>query len=105
MEHKNINDAINWLRFGGGPSAEGGPGSGHYDHKKGVEQKLADRQNMGRGEGAHYETRQHLADAMKRAAAAHHEYEQKTGKPDANWPEWYADYMVNEHVESQHHAP
>lgn len=32
-----------------------------------------------------------LADAMRRAAAAHGEHEKRTGEADANWPDWYAD--------------
>ena len=37
-----------------------------------------------------------LAQALKRAAAAHGEHEARTGQADADWPEWYADYMVRE---------
>ena len=37
-----------------------------------------------------------LAEAMRRAAAAHGEHEARTGQADANWPDWYADYMVRE---------
>jgi catechol 2,3-dioxygenase-like lactoylglutathione lyase family enzyme len=37
-----------------------------------------------------------LADAMRRAAAAHGEHEARTGVADANWPDWYAAYMVAE---------
>ena len=37
-----------------------------------------------------------LVSALKRAAAAHGEHEKRTGEADANWPEWYADYMVKE---------
>jgi catechol 2,3-dioxygenase-like lactoylglutathione lyase family enzyme len=39
-----------------------------------------------------------LAAALRRAAAAHGEHEKRTGKPDPNWPDWYADYIVREHV-------
>ncbi len=28
--------------------------------------------------------------------AAHGEHEKRTGQRDANWPEWYAAYMVAE---------
>ena len=35
-----------------------------------------------------------LADALKRAAAAHGEHEKRTGEADENWPEWYAAFMV-----------
>jgi hypothetical protein len=37
-----------------------------------------------------------LASAMRRAAAAHGEHEARTGEVDANWPDWYAEYMVAE---------
>ncbi len=37
-----------------------------------------------------------LADALRRASAAHAEHEARTGTADANWPDWYADYMVGE---------
>ncbi len=38
-----------------------------------------------------------LAGALRRAEAAHGEHEKRTGgQRDANWPEWYAAYMVAE---------
>ena len=37
-----------------------------------------------------------LADAMRRASAAHGEHEKRIGEADANWPDWYARYMVAE---------
>jgi predicted enzyme related to lactoylglutathione lyase len=37
-----------------------------------------------------------LADALRRAAAAHGEHEKRIGHEDANWPDWYAEYMVRE---------
>jgi predicted enzyme related to lactoylglutathione lyase len=37
-----------------------------------------------------------LADAMRRASVAHGEHEARTGAADANWPDWYAAYMVAE---------
>jgi catechol 2,3-dioxygenase-like lactoylglutathione lyase family enzyme len=37
-----------------------------------------------------------LADALRRAKAAHSKYEEETGQPDPDWPTWYAQYMVNE---------
>ena len=37
-----------------------------------------------------------LVSALKRAAAAHGEHEERTGQADADWPEWYAAYMVAE---------
>ena len=37
-----------------------------------------------------------LANAMRRAEAAHGEHEKRTGKRDENWPDWYAKFMVAE---------
>jgi catechol 2,3-dioxygenase-like lactoylglutathione lyase family enzyme len=37
-----------------------------------------------------------LAAALRRAAAAHGEHEKRIGEADANWPDWYAEYMVRE---------
>jgi catechol 2,3-dioxygenase-like lactoylglutathione lyase family enzyme len=38
-----------------------------------------------------------LAQALRRAAAAHGQHEARIGQADANWPDWYAEYMVREH--------
>jgi catechol 2,3-dioxygenase-like lactoylglutathione lyase family enzyme len=37
-----------------------------------------------------------LAAAMRRAETAHGEHEKRTGQRDANWADWYAEYMVRE---------
>jgi catechol 2,3-dioxygenase-like lactoylglutathione lyase family enzyme len=37
-----------------------------------------------------------LASALRRAEAAHGEHEKRTGQRDADWPNWYADYIVRE---------
>jgi catechol 2,3-dioxygenase-like lactoylglutathione lyase family enzyme len=37
-----------------------------------------------------------LASALRRAAAAHGKHEERIGKADPNWPDWYAEYMVAE---------
>ncbi|MGZ4334918.1 MAG: VOC family protein [Gaiellaceae bacterium] len=37
-----------------------------------------------------------LAQALRRAEAAHGEHEKRTGEADENWPDWYAEYMVRE---------
>jgi predicted enzyme related to lactoylglutathione lyase len=37
-----------------------------------------------------------LAQALRRASAAHGKHEERTGQRDENWPEWYAEYMVRE---------
>jgi catechol 2,3-dioxygenase-like lactoylglutathione lyase family enzyme len=45
-----------------------------------------------------YSSASDLAQALRRAAAAHGEHEARTGEADANWPDWYAEYMVREHA-------
>jgi phosphoglycolate phosphatase-like HAD superfamily hydrolase len=37
-----------------------------------------------------------LARALRRAADAHHQHEQQTGRPDPDWPSWYAQYIERE---------
>jgi catechol 2,3-dioxygenase-like lactoylglutathione lyase family enzyme len=37
-----------------------------------------------------------LANAMRRASAAHDEHEKRIGKADADWPDWCAVYMAAE---------
>ncbi len=37
-----------------------------------------------------------LARAMRRAEAAHGEHEKRIGQRDANWADWYVEYMVRE---------
>jgi catechol 2,3-dioxygenase-like lactoylglutathione lyase family enzyme len=37
-----------------------------------------------------------LASALRRAEAAHGEHEKQLGKRDADWPSWYAEYMIRE---------
>jgi catechol 2,3-dioxygenase-like lactoylglutathione lyase family enzyme len=37
-----------------------------------------------------------LAEALRRAAAAHGEHEKLTGAADPNWPDWYAAHMAGE---------
>jgi len=39
-----------------------------------------------------------LAQAMVRAAKAHEQREKGAGQSDANWPDWYAEYMVREQL-------
>jgi catechol 2,3-dioxygenase-like lactoylglutathione lyase family enzyme len=43
-----------------------------------------------------YPSASDLSQALRRAAAAHGQHEALTGQPDANWPDWYAEYMVRE---------
>jgi catechol 2,3-dioxygenase-like lactoylglutathione lyase family enzyme len=42
-----------------------------------------------------------LANAMRRASAAHGEHEKRIGAADPNWPDWYAAYMVAEQAGSE----
>jgi predicted enzyme related to lactoylglutathione lyase len=37
-----------------------------------------------------------LAQALRRAEAAHGNHEKRTGERDADWPTWYASYMIAE---------
>src|SRR5262245_40684753 len=43
-----------------------------------------------------YSSADDLEQALIRAATAHGEHEKRTGKADAEWPVWYAKYMVAE---------
>jgi hypothetical protein len=43
-----------------------------------------------------YESVDELAEALRRAAAAHGEHEKRIGEADPDWPDWYALYMVRE---------
>jgi len=43
-----------------------------------------------------FESATDLISALRRAEAAHGEYEKRTGQRDANWADWYAAYMVAE---------
>jgi catechol 2,3-dioxygenase-like lactoylglutathione lyase family enzyme len=37
-----------------------------------------------------------LATALRRASAAHGEHEKRIGRPDPDWPDWYAEHVVRE---------
>jgi catechol 2,3-dioxygenase-like lactoylglutathione lyase family enzyme len=43
-----------------------------------------------------YSSASDLAEALRRAAAAHGRHEAKTGQYDEKWPDWYAEYLVRE---------
>jgi catechol 2,3-dioxygenase-like lactoylglutathione lyase family enzyme len=45
-----------------------------------------------------YASASDLAQALRRAAAAHGQHEARTGQADPNWPDWYSAYMVAEHA-------
>jgi hypothetical protein len=43
-----------------------------------------------------------LARALRRAADAHHEQQRQTGRPDPDWPDWYARYVEREQARPGH---
>ena len=45
---------------------------------------------------ATYDSVAALAEALRRAEAAHGKHEEEIGHADADWPTWYAQYMVDE---------
>jgi len=47
-------------------------------------------------DGTAFTSATELAGALRRAEAAHGEHEKRTGQRDADWPAWYAAYMVAE---------
>jgi hypothetical protein len=47
-----------------------------------------------------YSSIQELAAAMRRAEAAHGQYEQTLGHRDDDWPTWYARYMEREQTKA-----
>jgi catechol 2,3-dioxygenase-like lactoylglutathione lyase family enzyme len=48
-----------------------------------------------------FESASDLAEALRRAAAAHGEHEKRIGAADPDWPTWYAAYMVAEQAGSE----
>ncbi len=45
---------------------------------------------------ATYDSATDLATALRRAEDAHGRHEKEIGHPDADWPDWYAQFMVDE---------
>jgi hypothetical protein len=45
-----------------------------------------------------------LARAFERAAAAHGLHEEQTGRPDPDWPDWYAQYLEREQAAVAHES-
>ena len=45
---------------------------------------------------ATYDSVADLAAALRRAEEAHGRHEAEIGHADANWPDWYAQFMVDE---------
>jgi len=52
-------------------------------------------------DGTIFSSSTELATALRRAAAAHGEHEKRSGQHDANWPDWYAEYVVREQAGKQ----
>ncbi len=48
------------------------------------------------GKTTRYASIQELAQALRRAAAAHGKHEESVGQVDENWPDWYAMFMTAE---------
>jgi catechol 2,3-dioxygenase-like lactoylglutathione lyase family enzyme len=48
---------------------------------------------------AAYHSAADLAEALRRAETAHGKHEAELGEYDTNWPDWYAQYMVNERLQ------
>lgn len=44
--------------------------------------------------------RDELARLLADAADAHHEYEQTLGRRDEDWPQWYAQYIIERLTEA-----
>ena len=70
-----------------------------------ITQRIPDRKPLGATRSPHereipmqvtYESASELAGALRRAAAAHDGHEQEIGHADPDWPNWYAQYMVDE---------
>ncbi len=47
-------------------------------------------------DGTTFASATELAGALRRAEAAHGQHEQRTGERDADWPGWYAEYIIRE---------
>ena len=53
---------------------------------------------------ATYDSASDLAAALRRAEAAHGLHEKELGHPDPDWPDWYAQYMLDELTRSSAQA-
>ncbi len=49
---------------------------------------------------ATYKSAPVLAAALRRASEAHGKHEKEIGHADPNWPDWYAEFMVEEQAGS-----
>ncbi len=83
-----------------------GPAEGHADYGSYVSFSDPDGNTWmvqeirtrlpGRVTGATFASADDLAQAIVRAEEAHAKHEQETGERDAEWPSWYARYMISE---------
>ncbi len=46
------------------------------------------------GQASERSTTEILLDLLQRAAQAHGVHEKQLGKPDPDWPQWYAEHMA-----------
>lgn len=58
-----------------------------------IKERLPGRKNS---EETSFASESELASALRRAEAAHGEHEKRTGQRDADWPNWYAAYLIRE---------
>ncbi|AKF04465.1 VOC family protein [Sandaracinus amylolyticus] len=50
----------------------------------------------GRVDAPSFTSAKDLASALRRAETAHGQHEARTGQKDADWPSWYADFLLRE---------
>jgi catechol 2,3-dioxygenase-like lactoylglutathione lyase family enzyme len=102
-----FHDAGGVFHHGGTEARVAGPAPDHADYGSFVSfrdpdgngwllQEIKTRLPGRASPATRYNDAEDLARALRRAAAAHGEHEARTGEADANWPDWYAEYMVRE---------
>jgi catechol 2,3-dioxygenase-like lactoylglutathione lyase family enzyme len=103
-----FHDAGEVFHHAGTTARVAGPASDHQSYGSWVSFSDPDGNNWfvqedttrlpGRGTPAPaaYDSAADLAEALRRAAAAHGKHEEETGQADPGWPNWYAQYMVDE---------
>jgi catechol 2,3-dioxygenase-like lactoylglutathione lyase family enzyme len=106
-----FHDAGGVFHHGGSEARVPGAADGHADYGSFVSFSDPDGNGWilqeinvrlpGRVTTALYDDVPDLAAALRRAAAAHGEHEARTGEADAEWPDWYAEYMVAERTGSE----
>ena len=102
-----FHDAGGVFHHGGTEARVAGPAPDHADYGSFVSfrdpdgngwllQEIKTRLPGRASPATRYNDAEDLARALRRAAAAHGEHEARTGEADADWPSWYAEYMVRE---------